>query len=108
MKKIAAVIILVFVFLIGAGAAHGSCAANRLDFSAEHESPLIHCPDAFLNSDILAVATIQSHSSEWRKVLPRIHEKEDSIVLVAWFKHYPVWEPFSRQDLFQFDEVYRL
>ena len=109
MKK-TAVVSLVLVILVGAGAAHGECAqaANYLDFSAEHEAPLIHCPDAFLSSDILAVATVQYHSTDWHKMLPSIPEKKDNIVLVAWFKHHPVWESLSHQDLFQFEEVYRL
>jgi len=110
-KKCAKVISsLLLVISLVALAANGECAqaANHLDFGAEHNAPRIHCPDAFLNSNIQAATPIWSGSWNLSKVPPSIHEKIKNIVSVAWFKDHPFREPFSQQDLFRFEKVYRL
>ena len=111
-KKCAAFIpsLLLVISLGGAlaGYRERAQAAHHFDLSAEHEAPSIHCPEGFLNSNIQAAWTIQSHRSNLNKVLPSIHEKIDSVVSVVWFKDHPSWEPFSQQGLFRFEQVYRL
>lgn len=113
MKKKCAVFVLSFLVVIfGALAAYVDCsqAATHDDFNAGHESPAIHCPDAFLNSSIQSVSTIQSHSRNWSKIkiLPTIQEKRDSFALLARFTNHPFREPFSHQGLFRFEKVFRL
>lgn len=109
-KKCAAAILLLLLVMSGALAAYAECSeeANHHVFGAEHEDPAIHCPDVYLNSNIQAPSTIKSRSRERSEVSPGIHEKLDSVVLVARFKARPIWEPYSQQGLFRFEEVFRL
>src|SRR3990167_720566 len=108
MFKKNAIVIFALAILICVVAAHGrwAQAAGQRDFGAEHKHSLIHC---CLNSSIHAASTIQPHSERLHKVSPGLDDKIDSVVLVgAWFKdHPPFREPFSQQDLFKFEEVYR-
>lgn len=108
--KVRALIFCLFILLSGAITLYSECvqAANHFDLGAGHESPSIHCPDAFLISNIKLASTIQSHSRNLSNVLPSLHEKIDSVVSGAWFKVHPFREPFSQQDLFRLEEVYRL
>ena len=94
----------------GALALYSECAqaSTHHDFTLEHEAPLVHCPDALLLSNIQAASTIQSHSRNLSKVPPSIDEKLDSVVFVGRFKDHPFREPISQQDLFRFEEVFRL
>jgi hypothetical protein len=109
-KRAVAILSLLLVILSGALAVYSECAqaAHHLDVGAEHETPSIHCPDVFLNSNIQTASTIQSPSRNLGKVLPSIHGKIDSVVSVARFKDHPFWDPISQQDLFRFEQVYRL
>jgi hypothetical protein len=102
-------VIFALAILLCMVAAHGrwAQAAGQHDFGAERKDSLVHC---CLNSSILAGSAVQPHSEKLHKVLAGFDDKIDSVVLVgAWFKdHPPFREPFSQQDLFKFEEVYRL
>lgn len=112
MSKKNATVVLALAILLCVVAAHGrwAQAAGQRDFGAEHKDSLIHCSNVCLNSNIHAASTIQPHSEKLHKVLASFDDKIDNVVLVgAWFKdHPPFREPFSQQDLFKFEEVYRL
>ena len=102
-------VIFALAILLCIVAAHGrwAQAAGQHDFGAERKDSLVHCCP---NSSILAGSAVQPHSEKLHKVLAGFDDKTDSVVLVgAWFKdHPPFREPFSHQDLFKFEEVYRL
>lgn len=105
-------LILGFCFFIVSGtlALYGTCAEafNHHDPARGREAFEIHCPDALPLSNIQPIATIQSHSRNLSNVMPSIDEKLDHVVLVGRFKDYPFREPISQQDLFRFEEVFRL
>ena len=104
-------VIFALALLLCAVEAHGSHAQTGL-YALHHnrEDSLIQCSGACLNSNIQAASTIQPHSEKLHKVLAGFDDKIDNVVLVgAWFKDHPPFpEPFSQQDLFKFEEVYRL
>lgn len=108
-RKAAFIFSLLFV-LSGALALYAECAqaANHPASGAGHEAPSVHCPDGLLNSSIQAASATQSHSRNSGKVLPILQERIDSVVSVARFKDHPSWKPFSKQDLYRFEEVWRL
>ena len=109
-KKCAAIALSVLLVIFGALAAYAECSqvATHHDSGTEHDPSAIHCPDAVLLSNIQAVSTIQSHSRILSNVPPSIDQKLDRVVLPALVKDHPFWEPVSQQDLFRFEEVYRL
>lgn len=109
-NKWAAISLSVLLVIFGAVAAYADCSqiATHRDSGAEHEPSAIHCPDAVLLSNVQAASTIQSHSRNLSKIPPSIDERLDSLVFVGRFKDHPFWEPISQQDLFRFEQVYRL
>ena len=111
-KKYAVFVFSLLVVIFGALAAYVDCsqAATHHDFNADHEAPEIHCLDAFLTSSNQSASTIQSHRRNLSKITipPTIQEKIDSLALLARFTDHPFREPFSLQDLFRFEKVFRL
>ncbi len=109
-KQCAAVLFSLLLLISGALAVYGECAeaANHLDFAPEHEASLIHCPEVFLISNSQAASTIKSHSRNLSKSIPSVHPNLDNVFFVSWFKDNPFREPFSRQDIFRLEQVYRL
>ena len=111
-KKCAVVVLSLLVIIFGALAAYVDCsqAATHHDLIADHDGPKIHCLDAFLNSSIQFVSTIQSPPRNWSKIkiLPTIQENRDSFAPLARFTNHPFREPFSHQGLFRFEKVFRL
>lgn len=101
-----ALLVLVAVILYGECARAGA----HPDFAAEHEheASSIHCPILFLNSTPKVASTIQFHSRNTIQVAPSTRKILNAGVFVAWFKGHSLWEPFSRQALIRFEEVYRL
>ncbi len=110
MKRKAAIVFSLLFLLVGALAFYSECAhaANHFDVGAGHEAPSLYCPNAFLNSSSQAASAIQFHSRSFSKLLPALDAHLGSAVLLFRFEDHPFLEPFSRQDLFRFEEVYRL
>lgn len=115
MQKSVAVIFSVLLLISGALAAYGECFQANIhhEFGADHENaehvdPSIHCPDALLTFSIQAVSSTRTDSRNLSKILPSIDEKLDSFILGGRFKDHPFRQPLSQQNLFRFEEVYRL
>lgn len=111
MRRTAILRLLCFSFLFsGALAVYSECflAGTYHDLAAEHASVSIHCPDALFVPNIQIDLPIQSRGRDLAKVLPSIDEKLNSFVLVARFEDHYFRQSISQQDLFRFEEVYRL
>ena len=83
-------------------------ASTQRDIAVGHEASAIHCLDALLLSNPQAASIIQSPSRMLSKDPPSIDQKLDRVILVARLQDHPFFEPISQQDLFRFEEVFRL
>lgn len=110
-KRCIAVCHSVLLVMFGALAQYGDCSdnTNHNDFGGENESPAIHCLNVFfLSSETKASTTIQSQRNNLSYISPSIADKIGRFVVGNRFEDHLFWGPFSQQDLFRFEEVYRL
>jgi hypothetical protein len=96
-KKCPAVTLSVLLVIFVALAAYGECS---------EDATLTNKASVVVNTQV--DSEIQSNDKNLSKIPPSINGKITSFALIHRFEDHPFRELFSQQDLFRFEEVYRL
>lgn len=108
-NKVAAFLLAVLFVLSGFAAAYSRCVdVNLLDSATEDDTPFIHCPDDALNSTTQMSSSGRSYRGEPGKILPSSTGCTGRALTVAHYNQSKFIKPFSQQDLYRLEEVFRL
>lgn len=104
-------LIIAFLFVLsGIAAAYSQCVEghHRTEVSAEHETPLIHCPDVSLTSNTEIFRLSRGYRDELGKSLVSFSASTKTAPDIAQFRDIIGYKGWSQHDLYSFQEVFRL
>ncbi len=111
MRREFAGFLLAFLFVLsGTAAAYSRCidVNHRVDSNTEHDAHSIRCPGVALNANLQRSSAGRSHSVEPGIILTSSSGRTDRVLAVTRCNQNKFAKPFSQQDLYQLEEVFRL